>query len=108
MRHPVSPNQMVMWTHHQLTEAWAPTGIMHPPQRDTATPDRAAREVGQGEGAGEMNRGIDPEAPARPATTVLTRDGGACGQVVLRSRRAWQSQRGGAPAQQRARIHDLV
>jgi len=107
MRHRVSPNQMIMWPHHELTQAWAPTGILHPPQRYAATPDRAAREVDQDAVAVEMNRGIDP-ALARPATTVLTRDGGACGQVGRQSRRAWRGRRGGAPARRRTRLHDLV
>jgi len=31
-KHPVSPFQLVLWAHHQLTEAWTPSGILHPPQ----------------------------------------------------------------------------
>ena len=30
MRHLVSPNQLVLWPHHELTQAWAPTGIRYP------------------------------------------------------------------------------
>jgi hypothetical protein len=107
MRHLVSPNQLVIWPHHELTQAWAPTGILNPPQRDAATALPAAQAADQTENAGEMNRGIDP-APAQPATTVLTRASGACGQVDRRSRRAWRDQRGGTPTQRQARLHDLV
>ena len=45
MRHPVSPNQIVLWPHHDLTQAWAPTGILHPPQRDV--PEEVADDDGQ-------------------------------------------------------------
>jgi hypothetical protein len=108
MRHPISPNQLVMWPHHELTQTWAPTGILNPPpQMDVTTADHTAHGVGQNEDAGEMNRGIDP-APAQAATTVLTRASGACGQVNRNSRRAWRGRRGGTSTQRQARLHDLM
>ena len=38
MRHHVSASQLVLWSRHEITEAWAPTGIVHPHQADE-TPD---------------------------------------------------------------------
>jgi hypothetical protein len=82
MRHHVSTNQLVLWPHHELTEAWAPTGIRYPPQTPTVRNDQAAGggDVDQAEDACEVNRGMAP-APAQPTASVLTRNGGVCGQV---------------------------
>ena len=49
MRRQISPNQTVLWPHHELTEAWAPTGIRHPAQtchspQQTATKNDRATE----------------------------------------------------------------
>lgn len=57
MRHHVSPNQLALWPYHQLSPAWAPTGIRHPPQTDDgprstvtnncASEGRQTRQTGQ-------------------------------------------------------------
>jgi hypothetical protein len=43
-KHHISPAQTVLWTHHELTSAWAPSGILHPTRQSTTSkkPGRAA------------------------------------------------------------------
>lgn len=41
MRHHVSTNQLVLWPRHEISEAWAPSGIMHPSQAGDCPRDAA-------------------------------------------------------------------
>jgi hypothetical protein len=82
MRHAVSVNQLVLWPRHEISEAWAPTGIKYLPQPDDATtepttPERRSGGPGQDDAA---NRGLT-QSSERPATTVLTQTGGVCAQA---------------------------
>jgi hypothetical protein len=53
MRHHVSTDQLVLWPHHELTEAWAPTGILYPPKADSPVSDQlAGKGTEHGDGRG--------------------------------------------------------
>ena len=109
MRHQISPNQTVLWPHHELTEAWAPTGIRPPLKTGVGTEGREAGECAeQDTQAVEPNRGLDPE-PAVPNATALTRTGGMCGQVGRMARRRRQGpRRGELPGSRRATTVGLI
>jgi hypothetical protein len=109
MRHVVSTNQLVLWPHHELTQAWAPTGILHPPQKGT---EIGGQEVGEKDAeqdaqADEANRGIDAVS-VLPDATVLTRNGGVCGQVGRVYRRHRGARRAGLAGSRRSAAAGLV
>ena len=105
MRHHVSTNQLVLWPHHELTEAWARTGILCPPQKGIEIRGQEVRE--KGARADEANRGIDI-APALSASTVLTRNGGVCGLVTWVHRRHRGPRRAGLAGSRRSVAVGLV
>lgn len=110
MRHHVSPSQLVLWPHHELTQAWAATGVLHPPQKGAVdggqeVGERDAEQDAQGD---EVSRGIDPD-PALSDVTVLTRNGGVCCQVGrMTDRRRRGTRRGGPTRSRRAATNGLV
>lgn len=108
MRHAVSPNQLVLWPHHELTEAWAPTGIRLSAGKDTEVGGEEAgeRDAEQHDPEDQVSRGIDPD-PVRRDVNVLTRNGGVCGQAGRMVRRTRGTRRGG-PAGARRAAADLV
>jgi hypothetical protein len=72
MRHAISPN---LWPHHELTDAWKPTGILPPtPLRDTRrtadTADRATA-VGPTRANSSRSRQTDRSASALTALTGM-------------------------------------
>ena len=104
MRHAVSVNQLVIWPRHEITQAWAPTGILHSPQNGT---EAGGPEAGEGDIDEEVST---DEMDCQPATaardvTVLTRNGGVCGQM---GRRPGRPRRGRALALRRSAPSGLV
>jgi hypothetical protein len=86
MRHHISTNQLVIWPRHELTQTWAPTGIVHPPQQNAGTANHA---VGERHDDGERQGEVRPETDSVhnwPPTTILTRSGGVCTQVTKGNR----------------------
>lgn len=77
-KHPISPHQIVLWAHHTLSPAWAPSRKIHPPQQGTTNDDQARNE--------QPLRSMRAAAVAncQPAATVLTRSSGVCAQVSER------------------------
>jgi hypothetical protein len=109
MRHHVSPNQLALWPHHELTEAWAPTGILHPSKAAPPVRGQLAEETGteHGDDADEGSRGIEPE-PSSATVTVLTRNGGVCRQAGEARQRGQHGRREGRGSRQPSRLVDLV
>lgn len=85
MRHAISPNQLVLWPHHELTDAWKPTGILLPPR----STQRMASKDGQVT-AGRRTRTNGGQSRRTDRTTssltALTGTAGVCSLVRLSSR----------------------
>ena len=62
-RHHVSPNQTVLWPHHELTEAWTPIGIRHPAQTRRGPRQTVTKEDRTAEGCKALST-----IKARPST----------------------------------------
>jgi len=87
MRHAISPNQLVLWPHHELTQAWTPTGILlPPPPRNTQrTADLSKRLTSDGQtrkGGSRSRRKYRYPSPS----TALTGTAGVCSLVKQPSR----------------------
>ena len=65
MRHHVSANQLVLWSHHALNPAWTSAGVWHRAQTDE-TPDDVTADSSHPTG-GE----IEPKRPVSDATSAL-------------------------------------
>jgi hypothetical protein len=86
MRNAISPNQLVLWSHYELTDAWKPTGILlPPPQRaqQTAGKDGQATAGRRTHTNGGQSRRTDRTTSS---LTALTGTAGVCGLVRLSSR----------------------
>lgn len=105
MRHAISPNQLVLWPHHELTDAWKPTGILlSPPPRSTrqaADLDKRPTSGGQTRRGGSRSRRKD-RYPS--PSTALTDTAGVCSLVKQPSR---HSKRPGGRVQPRSGSADL-
>ena len=76
MRNHVSFNQLVLWTHHKLSQAWTPTGIVHPPQTGSSPAGEVDEDL--------LTAGcVDVEQLPGGATSALT-----CARGRWRRRRA--------------------
>lgn len=102
MRHATSPNQLVLWPHHELTETWAPTGILlPPPPRSTQRVTRLGKRSTPG---GQTRKGRNracrkDRCPS--SSTALTGTAGVCSLVKQPSRRSkrlggWPQPRSGS------------
>lgn len=104
MRHAISPNQLVLWPHHELTDAWAPTGILLPSPRSTQqTADLGKRLTLGGRTRKGGNRSRRKDRYPSPST-ALTGTAGACSLVKQPSR---HSKRPGGRVQPRSGSADL-
>jgi hypothetical protein len=121
-KHPVSPNQTMLWSYQALAPAWGSPALVIPPQeqddqlRGTATKDgRTACGGGQIKakakppaGRQASSRGRSRRAVSNSAArTVLTSEAGVCDLVRLGTRHAGIGQ-GRRRRGRRAQALDLV
>jgi hypothetical protein len=108
MRHHASVNQLVLWPRHEISEAWAPTGIVHPRLMSaTISSEEAGMACTEEESSDcDANRGAGSAGLA--SDTILTRNGGICEQVGRGTSRTKRLRRPCGRARRRAPMVDMV
>ena len=89
-KHPVSPNQTVLWTWHSLSPAWGSRALHEPQEKTRKSASRPRRK--------------DRSASA---VSALTATEGVCTQVKQSPRRV-RATGGRGPVRRRTVIDDLV